>query len=242
MRRLTPFLLLSVALHVATLFSLLHGVQIPEPVRLWTAEIQLGAPPEKEPAPQAPPMVPAAPKSPVSEDRPRPKARPKMEGPPKPQAPVATAEALAEGTQDGPPLPETSASSLSDASEGPPAPLQTAHLLPGASPQAGRPAFDPAALDRFWAEVRSRIAKNQKYPLWARRNNMEGIVVVRFSLTREGRVQQAEVEKSSGHSILDQAALDAVLQGDPYPSAPDGISGSELVGKVPIRFSLQSEP
>lgn len=67
-------------------------------------------------------------------------------------------------------------------------------------------------------------------------------MVVRFSLTREGRIQKAEVEKSSGHSVLDEAALEAVIRGDPYPPAPDGVAGEELVGKVPIRFSLQSEP
>ncbi len=244
MRRLAPFLVLSVALHGAALFSLLHGVRIPvpEPIRLWTAEVQLGPSPLEEPPQQAPPRPPEAPKPHASMDRPRPKATPKVETSPKPQNPPATAEARAEGPREAPSAEEAPASPPSEATEGPPATLETAHLHPGASVQAGRPGFDPAALDRFWAEVRSRIARSQKYPLWARRNNIEGVVVVRFSLTREGRVQKAEVEKSSGHSVLDEAALEAVLQGDPYPPAPDGVSGGELVGKVPIRFSLQSEP
>lgn len=244
MRRLAPFLVLSVAFHGAALFSLLHGVRIPvpEPVRLWTAEVQLGAPPQEEPLPQAPPRPSEAPKPPASMVSSRPKATRKTETSPKPQTPRATAEALAEDPREVPPGEGSPASPPSEATEGPPATMETAHLLPGASAQASRPGFDPAALDRFWAEVRGRIAKSQKYPLWARRNNIEGVVVVRFSLTKEGRIQKAEVEKSSGHSVLDEAALEAVLRGDPYPPAPDGVSGGELVGKVPIRFSLQSEP
>lgn len=243
MRRLVPFLALSVALHFAALFSLLHGVQIPEPIRLWTAEVQLGALPKEETERETPPRKPTAPpKPPTSEDRVRTRARPKIETPPQSPIPTTRGETPAESPKEVPPSADATASSLSEAGEAPSGPQETAHLLPGASPQAGRPDFDPAALDRFWAEVRSRIARNQKYPLWARRNNIEGVVVVRFALTREGRVQKAEVEKSSGHSVLDEAALEAVLQGDPYPPAPEGVSAGQLVGKVPIRFSLQSEP
>jgi len=243
MKRLVPFLAISIAVHLVALFSLFHGVRIPKPARLWTAEVLLSALPQPESERLQPANVPAAPKSPTApQDRPRPRAKHKTEAPPEPRALPAPTEAEAQGVKQESSAPEAAAPPLPDAGEGPPAPLQAARLGPGAATQAAQPDFDPTAVDRFWAEVRNRIAKNQTYPLWARRNNIEGVVVVRFSLTREGRVQKVELEKSSGHSVLDEAAVQAVLQGDPYPPAPEGVSSAQLVGKVPIRFSLQSGP
>jgi len=242
MKRLVPFLAISIAVHLVAFFSLLHGVRIPKPARLWTAEVLLGALPQPEPERLQPASVPAAPKFPAPQHRPRPRAKPKTETPPEPRALPAPTEAEAQGVNQEPSAPEAAAPPPPDAGEVPPAPLQAARLGPGSSTQDAQPDFDPTAVDRFWAEVRSRIAKNQTYPLWARRNNIEGVVVVRFSLTREGRVQKVELEKSSGHSVLDEAAVQAVLQGDPYPPAPEGVSNAQLVGKVPIRFSLQSGP
>lgn len=242
MKRLVPFVAISIAVHLVALFSLFHGVQIPKPVRLWSAEVLLGALPREEPERLQPASVPAVPKPAASQDRPRPRAKPKTEELPEPRALPAPAEAVARGPKQESPAPEAAAAPLPGGGEGPPAKTGTAHIGPGDATQAGRPDFDPAALDRFWAEVRSRIAINQQYPLWARRNNIEGVVVVRFSLTKEGRVQKVELEKSSGHSVLDEAAVEAVLRGDPYPPVPEGVSGGELVGKVPIRFSLQSGP
>lgn len=243
MKRLAPFLALSIAVHLVALFSLFHGIRIQKPAQLWTTEVLLGALPRREPEQLQPSSVPAAPKPATLPDRPRPKAKPKAEVPPEPQPLPASPEAGAQSVKQ-----ESSASEAaappppSDAGEGPSQPMQEARLGPGVETQAAQPEFDPAAVDRFWAEVRSRIAKNQTYPLWARRNNIEGVVVVRFSLTREGRVQKVELEKSSGHAVLDEAAVEAVLQGDPYPPAPEGVSSGQLVGKVPIRFSLQNGP
>jgi TonB family protein len=48
------------------------------------------------------------------------------------------------------------------------------------------------------------------YPESARKDNLEGNVVVKTTIDEQGQVQGPAVETSSGHQILDQAALDAV--------------------------------
>jgi len=106
----------------------------------------------------------------------------------------------------------------------------------------GKAQSSHAELAEFWAMVRSRIEKNQQYPLWAHRNNLEGVVVVRFALTREGLVQQIGLDSSSGHRILDEAALQAVLRGVPYPPPPEGVPQQQLDGRIPVRFSIQDAP
>ena len=46
-------------------------------------------------------------------------------------------------------------------------------------------------------------------------------VVIRFTIDRNGAVSAAEVETSSGQSLLDRAALRAVVLADPLPRLPD---------------------
>jgi TonB family protein len=48
------------------------------------------------------------------------------------------------------------------------------------------------------------------YPRQAIRRGIEGILKVRIKVNPEGVPQQVELVKSSGHSILDQSALDAI--------------------------------
>jgi len=95
MKRLVPFLAISIAVHLVALFSLFHGVRIPKPARLWTAEVLLSALPQPESERLQPANVPAAPKSPAApQDRPRPRAKPKTEAPPEPRALPAPTEAV----------------------------------------------------------------------------------------------------------------------------------------------------
>jgi TonB family protein len=46
-------------------------------------------------------------------------------------------------------------------------------------------------------------------------------VVIRFTIFRDGAISDAEVETSSGQSLLDRAALRAVVLAEPLPRLPD---------------------
>jgi TonB family protein len=54
-------------------------------------------------------------------------------------------------------------------------------------------------------------------------------VVVSFKIARDGQVQDASVEKSSGIAYLDQTALRAVLLSDPFPKLPDDYEEESLL-------------
>jgi TonB family protein len=97
---------------------------------------------------------------------------------------------------------------------------------------------DPSRLGPFMDTIRKRIERNQSYPLWARRNNIEGIVIVRFTLTRKGQIQDLNLEHSSGSTILDEAAKDAVLRGVPYPAFPNWLPDNRFPVKIPICFTF----
>jgi TonB family protein len=61
--------------------------------------------------------------------------------------------------------------------------------------------------------------------------------IVQFNVTRRGSIESVEIEKSSGNSQFDQAALRAVYNANPLPPLPEGLSEDPL--KVHFSFTLQ---
>lgn len=83
-----------------------------------------------------------------------------------------------------------------------------------------------------------RINPSPKYPGIARKRRYQGNVVLAVLVKRDGRVGDLQVISSSGHSVLDRAAVSAVKLWLFEP----GMRGEEKVEmwvKVPIRFELK---
>ena len=77
------------------------------------------------------------------------------------------------------------------------------------------------------------------YPLSARRRGIEGTVLVRAEVAAGGECLRAELKKSSGAEMLDQAALEAVKKWRFVPAK----RGSQAVVawvEVPITFKLEN--
>ena len=76
------------------------------------------------------------------------------------------------------------------------------------------------------------------YPQKARRLGYEGIVMLKVLINQNGRVDDLTVLKSSGHQILDRAALSAVKKWLFEPGSEGGVKKKMWV-KIPIRFQLE---
>jgi protein TonB len=76
------------------------------------------------------------------------------------------------------------------------------------------------------------------YPLKARRLGYEGIVMLKVLIDEEGRVDDLRVLKSSGHRVLDRAALSAVKKWLFEPGTKGGVEKKMWV-KIPVRFDLK---
>jgi TonB family protein len=76
------------------------------------------------------------------------------------------------------------------------------------------------------------------YPRKARRLGYEGIVMLKVLINENGRVDDLMVFKSSGHNVLDRAALSAVRKWLFEPGAEGGIKKKMWV-KIPVRFDLK---
>ena len=76
------------------------------------------------------------------------------------------------------------------------------------------------------------------YPAEAIRQRLEGTVLIRIHVDKTGDVNEVDVIRSSGHSILDEAAVKAVRgwKGEPATTGQTAVASIEV---LPIRFRLE---
>jgi TonB family protein len=89
------------------------------------------------------------------------------------------------------------------------------------------------------SEAKPDYLKNPapEYPETARRRGYEGIVFLTADIDKNGSPVKVEIEKSSGHAILDEAALKAVKTWKFLPGKVGNLPIESTV-RVPVRFYL----
>lgn len=75
---------------------------------------------------------------------------------------------------------------------------------------------------KSWSNTVERIG-NLNYPDAARRNKLSGSLRLDVALNQDGSVMEVKVSKSSGHQVLDQAAVRIVKLAAPYAPFPEDI-------------------
>ncbi len=76
------------------------------------------------------------------------------------------------------------------------------------------------------------------YPTRAQRLGQEGVVVLKVSLSDDGRVKRIEIITSSNYPLLDQSAVNGIKSWSFIPATSNGQSvKSTLV--IPVRFRLE---
>jgi protein TonB len=97
---------------------------------------------------------------------------------------------------------------------------------------------DYADATSYLEMVKAKIERSKKYPESARNKQIQGQVVVRFVITRQGEIRDVEIDKFSKSSDLDRAALDAVRAAEPFPSLPKQFFKGDIKLKIRIVFEL----
>jgi protein TonB len=82
-----------------------------------------------------------------------------------------------------------------------------------------------------------RIKELTRYPSSARLNGSEGKVVLRVVLRADGHLVDVVVHRSSGHEVLDRAAMETVRLACPI-HMKQALSAAEVAVYVPIVYSL----
>ena len=102
----------------------------------------------------------------------------------------------------------------------PPAPTSTAPAITQATPPAAAPTA-PAIRTGAVIQPGAHCAKPD-YPSASRRMEEEGTVTLKFLIGVDGKVMQADIEKSSGFTRLDEAARNALSKCQFRPGTVDG--------------------
>jgi len=84
----------------------------------------------------------------------------------------------------------------------------------------------------------SRIEQLKRYPHLARMNRWEGRVVLRVVIQEDGHLLDLAVSESSGHSILDQDALEVLKLASPL-MLKHPLGKPQVVVQVPISYRLE---
>lgn len=71
-----------------------------------------------------------------------------------------------------------------------------------------------------FAYIRRIINDTIRYPRAARIRGQEGTVMVAFTIRKDGTISHPQIVSSSGHALLDEQAVSAVLDAAPFPRPP----------------------
>ncbi|ADZ70596.1 energy transducer TonB [Polymorphum gilvum] len=94
-----------------------------------------------------------------------------------------------------------------------------------------------AATSNYKGKVLSRLRRAKQYPREASRAGISGVVVLRFTVARDGSVSGVAIAKSSGHPVFDQATLELMRRASPMPAFPPEIRSATLSFSVPVQYS-----
>ena len=101
-------------------------------------------------------------------------------------------------------------------------------------------ALNEAAIWNAYArQLSAHFKRFKKYPPMAQRLKLTGTAWVRIELQRDGTILDAQIDASSGHDILDKAALQAARSAQPLPPFPPQIAAKTRKIRIPYQFSLR---
>lgn len=121
------------------------------------------------------------------------------------------------------------------ASTTPPTPGGSLAQGPSGNPEAGL-SSDPGVaimqslMGPYMSEIKRRLTRNWHPP----RGENTQVVVLLFEIARDGTLNKVEVNTSSGDTLVDEAAIDAVKISAPFKALPEGFTAES----VPILFTF----
>lgn len=122
--------------------------------------------------------------------------------------------------------------------------------LPIVDPQPGDTAVDPLQVAKVepigdgitpplaGAHLEYEVAPPPPYPVMAIREGLTGTVMLRVLVDVDGKPIDVQIERSSGHHVLDAAARKQVLAKWRFKPALENGRAVQAIGLIPIDFNL----
>lgn len=97
----------------------------------------------------------------------------------------------------------------------------------------------PEVMLRYLDVVRQKIEERKEYPVEARRQGIEGVVYIRFTILSDGQTDKIKIVKSSGYKILDNSAVTTINKSNPFPPLPKELNLSYVQVEVNLVYTLK---
>lgn len=117
-------------------------------------------------------------------------------------------------------------------------PASSASAAPSPQPAAATAGLIASIEQAYKTALQAEIARHRSYPLMARRLRQEGTVAVGFVVQADGQLTAIELLESSGHRLLDEAALAAVREVARFRPIPEELDRQDWPLSVPLNFRL----
>lgn len=224
----------SLSLHVLVLGALMP---VPESVPNSVAPVApLHALLRSAPAPSVPQLADAA--APV----PKPKSAPAVMASrhpasvapaaaalPAPSFEAVAAERVAAAAAGDIPRPQPQAESATEATE----------VSVAVTPPVPERGPDAAGLRQYRLALAGEARRYRRYPETARREGQTGTAEVRVTVEAAGAMRQAELSRSSGHALLDAAALEMLREAASHAVLPESLRGRRFAVLLPVVFEVE---
>ena len=86
--------------------------------------------------------------------------------------------------------------------------------------------------------IRAILKSNQRYPRRAIDRGIQGTVFLAFTVNKNGELEAHKIVETSGHRILDNAAVAMLLKSVPFPPFKK-IKGDRLHMSLPVNFNIK---
>lgn len=104
---------------------------------------------------------------------------------------------------------------------------------------AAAPSVDIDALYASYAAALERLIERHKtYPRVAQRAGLQGTVVVEVRIDGEGRILAVRVLRSSGHGVLDRAAVASIERIGRFNAPPAEVPWGDRPIEIPLQYTL----
>jgi protein TonB len=101
-------------------------------------------------------------------------------------------------------------------------------------PSPGTQPDESSRVDDAVRQFVNLLREKKVYPYVARKKGLQGTVLLLVRLSPRGELLEASVLRSSGHTVLDKAALSLVKRAVPFSHE----TGRVLAMEVPVKYSL----
>lgn len=98
--------------------------------------------------------------------------------------------------------------------------------------------ISPETEQRLHLHLRAALARHFHYPLLARRRGLEGEVKISLRIEPDGELSHIRLAQSSGHAVLDEAAIATLGKVGRLPQVVPWLKGAYFDMILPIRYRL----